>query len=137
MGEVLFMDDSLKEFQVSADAQEALHAKKGHRIVRANESRVYVPHEDLTRNVLKTKDLSVMTSTSTLMRARYGQDILQEQVANLDMALDQMGQTCGELESETESWTEGSEAGDTRASGKPKNMVAWRMSRASRGKPKF
>jgi len=108
--EMLFMDDSLKEFSATAESEEAKLLGRTRKAPKAKE--LPPPHAQLMHRVMKEKDLGVLTSHSTLMRGRYGQDIVQEQMDNLNTALDSMHNTCGQLETNEDEWEEGEDYED-------------------------
>jgi len=90
--EIIFMDASLNEFANTGELEEAKLLGKDR--PKKPPPQAALAHGDLLSMVRRDRQLSVMASQCSLSRARYGQVVVQEQIQNLEKALDKMQGTC-------------------------------------------
>eukprot|EP00418_Pyrodinium_bahamense_P067627 CAMPEP_0179090768 /NCGR_PEP_ID=MMETSP0796-20121207/41427_1 /TAXON_ID=73915 /ORGANISM="Pyrodinium bahamense, Strain pbaha01" /LENGTH=608 /DNA_ID=CAMNT_0020788343 /DNA_START=62 /DNA_END=1888 /DNA_ORIENTATION=- len=102
--ERLFMDDSLRAFSATAENQDTKLLGKDRK--RKVTNFVEVSYDAMMEQVRKQKLLSVMESSSSLTRARYGQVVVAEQMSNLERAMDKMSETCENVQAHSDDESE-------------------------------
>mmetsp|Transcript_31747 Transcript_31747/g.73684 ORF Transcript_31747/g.73684 Transcript_31747/m.73684 type:complete len:590 (-) Transcript_31747:82-1851(-) len=90
--ERLFMDASLKAFGATAENREA--KLLGRERKKTLMSRSWMSHEQMMQHVRAEKSLEAMRSLPSLARSKYGQFITEEQMNNIEKALDLVDDTC-------------------------------------------